>query len=117
MATGAAWNEDDPAKPWALFDSSSTTVIVFPIDVSDWIADLGAPYSAHSVVTASPLECVSAGVHAAGILPVRMKIATGATFTEGAKYPFTIRLTVTSGPDGGGPQTDDRTLWLKVKSR
>lgn len=117
MATGAAWNEDDPTKPWALLDASSTTVVVFPINISAWISSLGSIYSSHSVVTASPLECVSPGAHLAGVLPVRMKLATGATYKSGTKYPFTIRLTTASGPDGGGPQTDDRTLWLKLVDR
>ncbi len=110
MTIGAAWNIDDPTKPWALFDPDAN--IPIPIGLDDWLADLGTAYGSHSIVTAAPLECVSAGTYSAGTILVRMKLVASPVFTQGTKYPFTVRVV---GADG--ITQDDRTLWLKVKSR
>jgi hypothetical protein len=110
MTIGAAWNIDDPTKPWALFDSDAK--IPIPIGLDDWLADLGAAYGSHTILTAAPLECVSAGTYSAGTILVRMKLVTSPVYTDGVKYPFTVRVV---GADGF--TQDDRTLWLKVKSR
>lgn len=114
MATGNFWNVDDPAKPWGLFDPDAELVI--PVEIEDWLVTMGTTYSAHEVIAESPLECVS-DVHASGVIYVRMRLLADAAYTAGTKYPFTLRLTGAGGADGGGPQIDDRTLWLKVKPR
>lgn len=108
MATGSFWITDDPAKPYGLFDPNAE--LVFPIDVTEWLAGMGATYGSHSVLADAPLRVVSAGVHSAGVIPVRMALVASPVFTPGTKYPFTLRLV---GADG---QTDDRTLWLKITS-
>jgi len=110
MSIGAAWNIDDPTKPWALFDPDAN--IPFPIGLDDWLTDLGTTYGSHTIVTAAPLECASPGTYSAGTILVRMKLVTTPTYKEGTKYPFTVRVV---GADG--ITTDDRTLWLKVKTR
>lgn len=110
MTIGAAWNVDDPTKPWALWDPNAN--IVIPIGVDDWLADIGATYGTHDIITAAPLECASEGTYASGTIGVRMKLVTSPNYTAGVKYPFTIRLI---GADG--VTQDDRTLWLKVKDR
>lgn len=109
MATGSFWNVDDPLKPWGLFDPDA--VIVFPIEVDDWLASLATTYASHSIIANAPLECDDPGAYSAGIIPVRMSLVATPVYTPGTKYPFTIRIV---GADG---QSDDRTLWLKVKSR
>lgn len=110
MAIGAAWNIDDPTKPWALWDPDAN--IKIPVGVDEWLAELGTSYGSHQVITAAPLQCVNPGVYAAGTIEIRMALVASPTFKEGTKYPFTLRIT---GADG---QTkDDRTLWLKVKTR
>lgn len=118
MTTGNFWNTDNPKKPWGEFDTNAE--LVFPIDVTDWLAEMATTYSEHQIVAAPPLDC-SAGVHAvvAGreLIYVRAKLAAAAQFTEGTKYPFTVRLIGANGPDSAGPQQDDRTLWLKLVTR
>lgn len=113
MTIGAAWNVDDPLKPWARFDPDAN--IPIPIGLAEWLADLGTTYGSHDVITATPLECVEEGVlepDAAGTVRVRMRLIPAATYTPGAVYPFTVRV---FGADG---QTrDDRTFYLRVKNR
>lgn len=111
MATGSAWNIDDPTKPWALFDTDADVKI--PIGVDDWLTSLGVGYASHEVIAAAPLECPAPGTHTPGApILVRMRVASGASFTAGQKYPFTIRV---HGDDG--TTKDDRTFWLKLVVR
>lgn len=110
MTIGAAWNIDDPTKPWALWDPDAN--IVIPIGLDSWLADIGSSYGSHQIITAAPLECASPGTYALGTIGVRMKLVTSPTYKAGTKYPFTVRLT---GADS--ITKDDRTLWLKVKDR
>ncbi len=109
MTSGTAWDLSDPSKPWALFDPDAIRII--PIDVSALIDSMGTTYASHSVSVAPPLACLDQGTHSAGVIPVKMALDVGSSFTSGMKYPFTIRVV---GSDG---QQDDRTLWLKVKDR
>lgn len=110
MATGIAWNVEDPLKPWALFDTDARRVI--PFELADWLAELGTTYADHEVIAQAPLELIS-DPHDADTqtIAITLRVATGAEFTKGEKYPFTVRLT---GADG---QIDDRTLWLKLVDR
>lgn len=110
MAIGAAWDISDPAKPWALWDDDAN--IVIPIGVLDWLAEIGTTYGSHTVTAVSPLQCADPGTYSGGTIGVRMKLAAGAAFTAGKKYPFTIRII---GADA--ITQDERTLWLKVKER
>lgn len=110
MTIGAAWNIDDPTKPWAVWDPDANVVI--PVGLDDWLADLGTSYGSHQIIAAAPLECASPGSYALGTIGVRMKLVDTPTYTSGKKYPFTIRVT---GADG--ITKDDRTLWLKVRDR
>lgn len=110
MATGVNWNTENPAKPWADFDTNATRVI--PYEIEDWLAEMGTTYAGHEVIAPAPLELVD-DPYSAGTLTIAItiKVADGATFTKGRKYPFTVRLT---GADG---QVDDRTNWLKLVDR
>lgn len=110
MTIGAAWNIDDPKKPWADWDPDAN--IVIPIGVADWLAAMSTTYGSHQIIAAAPLECADQGTHVLGTIGVRMKLVTSPTYKSGMKYPFTVRLT---GADG--VTKDDRTLWLKVKDR
>lgn len=110
MTTGAYWNVDDPSKPWADFDSDAD--IKIPLGFNDWLAELGTTYDSHEIIAASPLECVDDGTYDGETALVRMRLLSGADFADGTKYPFTTRI---HGADG--TTQDDRTLYLKVKSR
>lgn len=110
MTIGAAWNIDNPRKPYAEFDANAD--IKIPLGFVDWLAELGVIYSSHEVITAPPLECVSQGTYDGTTVLIRMRLLPGAQFTSGLKYPFTIRL---KGADG--TTQDDRTLWLRVLQR
>lgn len=110
MPTGANWNIDNPAKPWADFDTDAQRVI--PFEVEDWLAEMGTTYAGHEVIVPAPLELVDDPYDAGSqTIAITIKVADGATFTKGRKYPFTVRL---NGADG---QVDDRTLWLKLLDR
>lgn len=106
--TGDFWNLDNPEKPWGPFDPDAE--IVFPIDVTKWLASLAAPYADHLVIAPAPLEDVGSQ-HSAGIIQIRLRVASGAAYKPGVKYPFTVRVICADG------QHDDRTLFLKVKPR
>lgn len=106
--TGEAWNTTDPLRPWALIDDDAVRVI--PIDVSQWLTDMGSAYGSHTVAAAAPLAVVSPGVFNAGVIPVKISV-TSADAVHGKKYPFTLKIV---GSDG---QKDERTLWLKVLER
>lgn len=111
MATGTLWNIGNPLKPWALFDTHAELEI--PFELEDWLTSLAAAYASHEVIAEAPLECVSDDYTAddGGIIAIRIKVAAGAEFTKGVKYPFTVRLVCDDG------QQDDRTLWLKLVDR
>lgn len=110
MTIGAAWNIDDPAKPWTDFDPHADIKIPFGFD--EWLLELGVAYQDHQVITAAPLECADKGTYTDGRALVRMRVATGATYSAGLKYPFTIRV---FGADG--TTKDDRTLYLRIVER
>lgn len=110
MTIGAAWNTDDPKKPWADWDPDAN--IPIPIGLDGWLAELGTTYGSHTVIAASPLLCVDAGSYNAGVIRVRMSLVASPVYTPGRKYPFTIRVV---GADG--ITKDDRTWRLKVQDR
>lgn len=110
MTIGAAWNIDDPDKPWIKWDPDAN--IAIPIGVDDWLTELGAVYGTHDIIADAPLTCVNEGTYASGTITVRMALVASPVYSAGKKYPFTIRLT---GLDG--VTKDDRTLWLRVKDR
>jgi len=110
MTTGPAWDLSNKEKPVALFDPSAIRVI--PYDPSALLVSMGTDYASHLVTAAEPLECLNQGTPTPeGIIPIRMAVKAGAAFSQGKKYPFTIRIV---GADG---QQDERTLWLKLKDR
>lgn len=110
MTIGAAWDLSDPKKPVLPWDPDANIVIPFGVD--GWLTELGTTYGDHSVIADAPLECASEGTYSAGIIGVRMKLATGATFAKNKKYPFTLRII---GADTA--TQDDRTFYLKVGDR
>lgn len=106
MTTGAAWNEDNPLKPWALFDADAIRDI--PVEWDLWFADIGSAHFSHAVILSAPLVLVGSS-EAEGVIKVR--ITTDGTGTIGTKYPFTVRAVAVNGERG------DKTLWLKLAAR
>lgn len=110
MPTGSNWNTENPAKPWADFDTDAIRTI--PFEIEDWLAEMGTTYAGHEVIAPEPLELVDDAYDAGSLtIAITIQMAPDADFVKGRKYPFTVRLT---GSDG---QVDDRTLWLKVQDR
>lgn len=117
---GDAWITDDPDnprdRPYTVWDPDARKAI--PIGLRDWIEnELGATYGSHDVVlpAGSPLELVDKGTFgadAAGTVLVKLQVRAGATFTEGLKYPFTVRV---NGADAF--TRDDQTFYLLLKSQ
>lgn len=111
MATGSLWNLDNPLKPWALFDTNA--ILEIPFELEDWLASLGAGYDSHELIAPAPLEGVNDDYSSVdgGIIAITIKVAAGAEFVKGKKYPFTVHLVCDDG------QEDERTLWLKLVDR
>lgn len=103
-----AWDTSNPLAPWAIFDTNAVRDI--PLDWSDWIADIGGTYSSHTITAASPLECVTSS-HSSGVITARIKVADGAAYIAGTKYPIKCSIVMSDG------QRDDRTVWLKLVER
>lgn len=106
MTTGIAWNLSNPLKPVALFDADAIRVV--PVSWVDWLADIGATYSSHTIICESGLECVSSS-HLNGVISMKIQRASGATLVKGKRYGFTCRIVTADG------QSDDQTLYFKIK--
>lgn len=110
MPTGEFWDVTNPLKPvGGPFDPNA--ILDFPITITDWLVALGSSYASHTVTAATPLEILSQGSHISGVIKPRVGLLTGAAFSEGAKYPFQLRLVTADG------QQDDQTFWLKIKTK
>ena len=105
MPTGAAWNVDDPLKPWAYFDPNAIREI--PFDWTDWLTDIGSTYASHTIICATGLEC-TASVESAGVITPTIQKDSAETLTVGRKYGVTCRIVAANG------EQDDQTLYLKI---
>lgn len=105
MATGEAWNLDDPKKPWAYFDPNSIRDIPFEWDV--WLTDIGSSYLSHSFAAAAGLTVVSS-VQSGGIIKVRIKKNPVLPLLTGQFYSLTCHIVAADG------QEEDQTLYLKI---
>lgn len=108
MTTGAAWNVDDPYKPWARFDKDAIREI--PFDWSEWLTDIGSTYASHTIICQTGLECPSS-TQAGGVITATIQKASAATLEVGKKYTVTCRIVAANG------EQDDQTLWLKIVER
>lgn len=108
MPTGAAWNLDDPYKPYARFDKDAIREI--PFDWTAWLTDIGSTYASHTIICATGLECTTS-VQAAGVITATIQKDSAETLTLGTKYAVTCRIVAANG------EQDDQTLWLKIVER
>ena len=108
MTTGAAWNLDNPYKPWARFDTNAIREI--PFDWAAWLADIGSTYASHTIIVATDLECTTS-VQAAGVITATIKKAAAGTLVVGTKYAVTCRIVAANG------EQDDQTVFLKAIDR
>lgn len=105
MTTGAAWNVDNPYKPWARFDPDAIREI--PFDWAAWLTDIGSTYATHTIIPNANLECTTS-VQASGVITATIKKAAAGTLTVGTKYGVTCRIVAANG------EQDDQTLYLKI---
>lgn len=105
MTTGAAWNVDDPFKPWARFDKDAIREI--PFDWTEWLTDIGSTYASHTIICQTGLECTTS-VQASGVITATIQKASAATLVLGTKYSVTCRIVAANG------EQDDQTLYLKI---
>lgn len=105
MPTGAAWNVDDPYKPWARFDKDAIREI--PFDWSEWLADIGSTHASHTIICEEGLECTDS-VHAAGFITATIRKDPTKTLELGKKYTVTCRIVAANG------EQDDQTLRLQI---
>lgn len=108
MATGSAWNVDNPLKPWALFDPDAVRDIPFEWDL--WLADIGSTYSNHSATAQAGLEVVSS-LEANGIISVRVRKDPAVELIAGQKYSLTCHIEASDG------QEDEQTVYLKITEK
>ena len=108
MTTGAAWNVDDPYKPWARFDTNAIREI--PFDWVAWLADIGSTYASHTIIVNSNLECTTSS-QASGVITATIKKAAAGTLVVGDKYAVTCRIVAANG------EQDDQTLYLKAADK
>ena len=104
------WNMDNPAKPWGLFDPDAS--LDFPVDFSEWLADMGVAYGSHTIIPDPNLQVVQSAF-VSGVITARISKASSGTLAAGTKYPVTYRIFTNETP----PQHDDRTVWLKIADR
>lgn len=105
MTTGAAWNLDNPLKPWAYFDPDATRDIPFEWDL--WLADIESTYASHTITVATGLQVVTS-TQSAGVVKVRIKKAVAGTLVVGQKYAVTCHIVASNGEE------EDQTLYLKI---
>lgn len=115
IGDGWTYDPENPRdKPYMLWDPDARKAI--PIGLRAWIEDeLGATYGSHDVIAPEPLELVDKGTFGAddaGTALVKMQVKADATFVEGTKYPFTVRV---NGADSF--TRDDQTFYLLIKSQ
>lgn len=105
MPTGAAWNVDDPFKPWARFDKDAIREI--PFDWTEWLTDIGSTYASHTIICQEGLECPSS-VQAGGVVTAVIQKDPAQTLAVGKKYTVTCRIVAANG------ERDDQTLRLQI---
>ena len=108
MATGSAWNLENPLKPWAYFDPNAKRRI--PFDWTAWLAAIGSTYASHTIIVDPGLEVVSSGEALGVITPVIQKSLSG-TLAANKKYAVTCRIVAAN------EEIDDQTLYLKIFER
>ena len=108
MATGEAWNLDDPKKPVALFDPNAIRDIPFEWDV--WLSDIQSSYASHSFTAAPGLTVVSS-VQSGGIIKVRIKKDPVLPLVVGQTYSLTCHIIAADG------QEEDQTLYFKISEK
>lgn len=108
MATGAYWNLTDPLKPWGYHDRDS--IIIYPFDWNEWLADSGTSYASHTASVEDPLE-VAATAQSAGIITVKVKTKAGGSPTVGQKYALKVHIVCANGEE------EDQTVYLKIREK
>lgn len=110
MTTGAAWNVDNPLKPWIWFDADAELDV--PWDWADWLTQEGTTYASHEWVfpEADTLQVLQS-TESAGVITARIAKADAGTLTINAKYGVTCRITDSAG------QIEDQTLWFKIRQK
>lgn len=105
MATGLAWNVDNPLKPIALFDKDAVRDIPFEWDL--WLADIGSSYASHTITTSLGLMC-SQSSQINGVIKARIKADPMQVLVNKSLYAVTCHIVATNGEE------DDQTVWLKI---
>ena len=97
------WNVSNAAKPKGVKDPDA--VLDYPVDFSEWLADISDTYASHTILVSSGLTLDSSSESGGIITPVLSGGVVGATES------FTVRITTTAG------RVDDRTFFLKIVER
>ena len=108
MATGAAWNVDNPLKPWALFDVDAVRDI--PFDWSVFLASIGSTFTSATAIAAQGLEVVSV-TPSDGVAIVRIRKDPEIALVANQKYAVTCHIVAGNGEE------DDQTVYLKIAER
>jgi hypothetical protein len=105
MATGEAWNLDDPKKPWAYFDPNAVRDVPYEWDV--WLSDIESTYASHTV-SAAPGLTIPSSVQSGGVIKIRIKKDPLLPLVVGQLYGVTCHIVAADG------QEEDQTLYFKI---
>jgi hypothetical protein len=108
MATGSFWNVTDPLKPWGYHDKDS--IILYPFDWNDWLADSITTYASHTATVEAPLE-VKSSTHAAGVITVKVGTVLAGVPVVGQKYALKVHIVCANGEE------EDQTVYLKIREK
>ena len=97
------WNVSNAAKPKGVKDPDA--VLDYPVDFSEWLADISDTYASHTILVSAGLTLDSSSESGGIITPILSGGVVGATES------FTVRITTTAG------RVDDRTFFLKIVER
>ena len=90
------WNVSNAAKPKGVKDPDA--VLDYPVDFSEWLADISDTYASHTILVSAGLTLDSSSESGGIITPILSGGVVGTTET------FTVRITTTGG------RTYDRTF-------
>lgn len=106
MATGSYWNEENPDKPYGIFDPQEVKNI--PFDFADYLTGEGSTYVSHTITADAKLSAVDVSA-TGGVVVLAISVPDPLVVVEGEKYPVTVLMTASDG------QKKSKTLWFKIK--
>ena len=97
------WDTSNPERPTGVKDPQA--ILDYPIDFSEWLAEMGDSHASHTITTTGGLTVVASGAANGVITP----LLSGGTLGETAS--FTVHIVTAGGRE------DERTFYLRIQER